>query len=108
MLTDMVIFFVKKLATTALLLLLSASANSASNTTNQADVTRERLGLEVIETQLGKMIEHSQVLKTYSNQSANHKFNYQAFEIQLKTLQDQLAEYLEHPALPRSVDALSK
>ncbi|WP_264923659.1 hypothetical protein [Vibrio gangliei] len=107
----MAIFFMKRTAISSglLFLLLSAPALAmSSNNSKEPDIIRERMGLEVIESQLGKIIEHSESLKTYSDQSANRKFNYQAFEIQIKNLQDQITEYLEHPPLPRGVDALQE
>lgn len=80
----------------------------SNNTTKEPDIIRERMGLEVIESQLGKIIEHSESLKTYSDQNAKRKFNYQAFEIQIKNLKDEITLYLEHPPLPRGVDALQE
>ncbi|MBD1577100.1 hypothetical protein HC723_11720 [Vibrio sp. S11_S32] len=87
--------------TTALLLsalfLMPVTAMAKDNDT---DITRERMGLEIVEIQLGKIIEHTETLKVYSDQDAKRKFNYQALERQLKTLQVQIRGYLDHPPEP--------
>ena len=85
-----------------------SSAAYSAQPTNQPDIMRERMGLEVIESQLGKIIEHSDALQAYSNQSAKRKFNYQEFDVQVKRLQDEVKSYLDHRPLPRGVDLLKE
>lgn len=89
----------KKLVILALLI-GSALQASELKQNSHVDVVRERLGLEVIESQIGKLLEHSEVLKVFSDQNAKRKFNYIEEERQLKILQNGIREYLDHPVPP--------
>lgn len=75
-----------------------------SVTTHAApDLTRERMGLEVMQAQVSKLLEQANTIKMYSDPSAKIQFNYPIVERQLKQLEMDIEAFLNAPLTPRPV-----
>ncbi|MCK7657701.1 RAQPRD family integrative conjugative element protein [Shewanella sp. JNE4-2] len=74
-----------------------------SSATQAADATRERMGLEVMRTQVSKLLEQAQTIKMHSDSNAKVQFNYSIVERQLKQLESDIDAYLNAPLTPRPV-----
>jgi hypothetical protein len=83
--------------------LLTISLLLASSVTQAADATRERMGLEVMRTQVSKLLEQAQTIKMHSDPNAKVQFNYSIVERQLKQLESDIDAYLNAPLTPRPV-----
>lgn len=67
------------------------------------DLTRERMGLEVMQAQVSKLLEQANAIKMYSDPNAKIQFNYPIVERQLKQLEMDIDAFLNAPLTPRPV-----
>ncbi|WP_318441616.1 hypothetical protein [Photobacterium leiognathi] len=99
-----------KIKTAALALLLVCGSTSALAAHDRGslrpDSQRERIGLQTVSTQLGKINELATAAQGSANTRGKAQFNYAKFQNEILKLQKQVDDFLYRPLQPVPVSVL--